>query len=54
MEIINPDTLPGNNARGCNTDALAPNHKCYRSGGACTTQCFDDPGVCISNAKPED
>lgn len=51
MEIINPDNLPGNNARGCNTEALAPNHECYTSGGGCTMQCYEsDP--CVTNFIP--
>ena len=33
MEIINPNSLPGDNARGCTTDALAPEHSCLAGGG---------------------
>lgn len=34
MEIINPDTTAGENARSCGSDIFAPPHPCYDGGGS--------------------
>jgi hypothetical protein len=40
VEIINPNSLPGNNARSCGSDVFAPNHQCYDGGCNGKTNCF--------------
>lgn len=57
MEIINPNSLPGDNARGCTTDALAPEHSCLDGGGCgCYTHGAggNDNGTCFTCRKVGD
>ena len=51
MEIINPNTPPGNNARSCSTDVLAPPHPCYSGGCTGNQICSGHVDLCPSNRK---
>lgn len=39
MEIINPNSLPGDNSRTCSTDALMPPHPGGGASGGCGHFC---------------
>ena len=54
MEIINPNSLPGGNARSCGTDALLPPHTGGEGGGGgCKQVCgiLPIPDVCPENTN---
>ena len=53
MEIINPNSLPGGNARACGTDALLPPHSgenegCGMNADGCPMACTVAP-PCYEN-----